>query len=323
MTTPDHIVTLIGGGGYLGSVLTRQLLAKKYRVRVFDNFQWGRDGIAELKHEALEVIEGDICDIKALSRAISGSEVVVLLAAVVGRRSEEIARPFSREINLLASSVVLDAAIEHMADRFIFISTDSVYGVQTGVMYETGTPDPISLYCRLKLRMEEQVIKAKRRTFHPTALRVATCYGCSPRMRFDLVVNTFVRDALCRNEIIVQGGEQCRAFIHVEDAARVVASCVKAHVNLISGEIFNVGAPDQVLQLNQLANIVKTIIPDTAIRIEDGEPDLTDYHLSCSKVQKILDFTPRWTIAQGVEQIRDAIVEGRYPDPYAPKYHNT
>lgn len=319
----DKIVTVIGGAGYLGAYVIRQLLQEKYFVRVFDNFTYGRTAVEGLKHENLEIIEGDICDIRAVSKAISGSETVILLAAIVGRRVEDIPRQYMREVNLLASAVVLEASIEHMADRFIFASTDSVYGVQSGVMYESGTPDPISLYSRLKLRMEENVIKKKKRTFHPTILRIATCYGYSPRMRFDLVLNTMVRDAVLKKEITVEGGEQSRALIHVDDAARAIVSCVKCHVNLISGEVFNVGAPEQVLQLNQLANIIKGIVPGSTVKVIEGDPDLVDYHLSCSKIQKILDFTPKWSINQGIEQLKQVLLESKFTDPYDPRFYNT
>lgn len=317
------LVTVIGGAGYIGSCLIRRLLADKFCVRVFDNFLYGRSGVEGLRDSNLEIVEGDICSIKDVSQAIAGSETVILLAALIGRRVEDIHKPFMREINLLASSVVLDAAVEHGASRFIFASTDSVYGVQNGVMYETGTPDPISLYSRLKLRMEEQVIKSKKKNFHPTALRISTCYGYSPRMRFDLIANRLLRDAVCKGEITIEGGEQCRALVHVDDAARAIDVCTKAHVNLISGEVFNVGAPDQVVQLNQLGNMVKSLIPEVSVTMVDGSPDLTDYHLSCSKIQKILDFTPKWTIQQGLEQLREMLSENRIPDPYDPRYHNT
>jgi nucleoside-diphosphate-sugar epimerase len=228
-----------------------------------------------------------------------------------------------REVNFLASSVVLDAAIEHGATRFLFASTDSVYGIQSGVMYETGTPEPSSLYSRLKLRMEERVINSRSREFHPTALRIATCYGISPRMRFDLIVNALVRDAVCKKRLEIASGEQCRALVHVEDAARAFVSCLKAHVNLVSGEVFNLGSNDQKIQLHQLANLVATLVPDTEVRVGGADPDLFDYHLSASKIQKILDFNPKWGIPQAITELRDRLREGVFGDPYDPKYRNT
>lgn len=319
----NPIVTVFGGAGYIGAVLTRLLLADGFRVRVFDNFCFGRQGLDGLQSPLLEVIEGDLADTRAVSAAVGGAETVVLLSAIVGHRIADMAGIDPRTINLLASSTVLDASIEHGVTRFIFASTNSVYGVQSGVMYETTIPEPVSLYSRLKLRMEERVINAKKRSFHPTALRIATCHGYSPRMRFDLVANSLMRDAVCKKRIEIESGEQSRALIHVEDTARAFVQCIKAHVNLISGEIFNVGAKDQNVQINHLANIVKTLVPDCVITFHEGEPDLVDYTLSCSRIEKILDFAPRWSIEKSMEQLRDILASGRIEDPFSLRYQNT
>ncbi|MCC6954573.1 MAG: SDR family oxidoreductase [Deltaproteobacteria bacterium] len=318
-----QIVTVLGGAGYIGCVLTRHLLDAGVRVRVFDNFTFGSEGIERLKHPSLEILEGDICDIRRTSAAIAGSDAIVLLAAVVGKRVADDPRPFIREVNLLASSVVIDAAIEHGASRLIFASSDAVYGMQSGVMYETGTPDPVSLYSRLKLRMEEQVIRSKKRTFHPTALRIANCYGYSPRMRFDLVANALIRDAVLKKEITITAKEQVRALVHVDDVARAIVSCLRAHVSLVSGQIFNVGSNEQTYQLNHLVNLVKTLVPEVSVNILGGSPDVVDYHLSSSKIQKLLDFRPQGTVERAMIELKELLSTGRFSDPFDPRLSNT
>ncbi len=317
-----QLVVVFGGAGYIGSRLVSHLLAEGYRVRVFDNFLFGSQGISGVHSPQLEVIEGDICDARAVSAALNGAEAVILLAAIVGRRVQEVKWGSPRTVNLLASSIVLDAAIEHGAERFLFASSDSVYGAQSGVMYETSLPSPVSLYARLKLRMEERILSAKQRDFHPAILRIGTCYGFAPRMRFDLVANTLILDAVCRKEIVIDGGEQCRSLVHVDDAARSFIACLKAHVNLVSGEIFNVGSPEQTVQINQLANIVKTLVPDVVITVRDVPPDLVGYSLSCSKIEKLLDFLPRRQLVEGMTELRDLLLAEQFSDPYSLRYHN-
>ncbi len=318
----NPIAVVFGGAGYVGSSLLPHLLNEGYRVRVFDNFLFGRDGLSGLHSPLLEIIEGDICDARAVSAALNGAHSVILLAAIVGRRVREVKWASPRIVNLLGSSIVLDAALEQGAHRFVFASSDSVYGAQSGLMYETSLPSPVSLYARLKLRMEERILQAKQRDFHPTILRIATCYGYSPRMRFDLVANTFVLDSTCRKEITIEGGEQCRSLVHVDDAARAFVSCLKAHVNLVSGEIFNIGSPEQTVQINQLANIVKTLVADVRVTVKEGPPDLVGYSLSCSKVEKLLDFEPRHQLNESLIELRDLILAGKFSDPYSLKYHN-
>ncbi len=316
-------VVIFGGAGYVGSVLTRKLLESDFRVRVVDNLLFGDAGLRGLSHPNLEILSADICNIQEVSAAAAGAETVILLAAIVGRRVSEIALSNMRDVNLLASSVVLDAAIEHGANRFIFASSDSVYGVQSGVMYETATPEPVSLYSRLKLRMEERVIGAKRGSFHPTALRIATCHGYSPRMRFDLLANTMIRDAVCRRRVLIHGGDQYRALVHVEDVARAIVSVIEAHSGLVSGEVFNVGSNDQNVQIIQVANLVKSLVPETEIDILEEDPDLSDYHLSCSKIQKVLNFTTRWSLEKSLAEVRDMLVLEKFGDPYSLIYRNT
>jgi nucleoside-diphosphate-sugar epimerase len=319
----EPLVVVFGGAGYIGSWTVRELLNEGYRVRAYDNFLFGDAGLAELNHPNLEIIEGDISDVTAVSRAMNGADSVILLASLVGRRFDDIPHARFREVNFLASSVVLDAAVEHGVYRFVFASTDSIYGSQTGVMYETATPEPVSLYSRLKLRMEERVIKEKSRYFHPTALRLATCYGFSPRMRFDLAPNGLIRDAICNNKIVVETQDSCRAFIHVQDAAYAIVLCVKAHVNLISGEVFNVGSKDQNVSIKQIAGIASTVCPWVEVVINDGEPDLVDYRLSCSKIERLLDFNPRWTFEQSMVSLKAMLTEGKFSNPYDLRYHNT
>lgn len=314
------LVTIFGGAGYIGSVLTRQLLAEGYRVRIFDNFMFGDDGISDIDSPLLEVYEGDMTNVHAVSNAIEGSETVILLTAVIGHRFSNLDRSDIRSINLLASSVVLDACLEHAVSRFIFASGNSVYGKQSGIIYETAIPEPASLAARLKLRMEERIMRARNRFFHPTSMRIGTCYGYSPRMRFDLVGNAFVRDAIYKKEMTVYGGDQTRALVHVDDVARGFVLCLKAHVNLVSGQVFNLGAKDQIFQIHALANVVKSIIPDSKINILPAEADLIDYRLNYSRIEKILDFVPRWTVEDGIKQIKDLLLNNQFSDPYSFKY---
>lgn len=317
------VVTVFGGAGYIGWHVCRLLLQEGFHVRLFDNFLFGSDGIDELSSPRLRVIDADICDTAAVSSACNGADAVILLAAIAGHRAMDVRSACIRNTNYLASSVVLDAAVEHGVTRFLFSSTNSVYGIQPGVMYETTIPQPVSLYARLKLRMEERVIHARTREFHPTALRIATCHGYSPRMRFDIVANHLIRAALLNGSIEILSGEQWRAFVHVEDCARAFLSCLKAHLNLISGQVFNVGARDQNIQLHQLANIVKGLLPETEVNFVAAEPDLPDYHLNYSRIEKILDFQPQWTLERSLIQLRDKIREGRFEDPFSMKYSNT
>lgn len=320
----QETVVVFGGAGYIGCPLVEMLLEEGYNVKVFDNFCFGDSGIRELKNPNLSIIEASICDCQAVSAVVKGADAVILLSAIVGHRIKETPAATMRTVNFLASTVVLDASIEHGVPRFIFASTNSVYGKDPGLFYETTIPNPVSLYSRLKLRMEERVISEKKKgVFHPTALRIGTCHGLSGRMRFDLIVNHLVRDAVLKNKITITSGEQMRAFVQVRDAARAFVACLKAHENSISGEVFNVAAADQNLQINVVANILKSILPEIEVEILSEEPDLTGYRLSCKKIEKLLDFKCTWSLEDSMKEIIDAIKKGSFTDPFSLKYQNT
>lgn len=319
----EHIV-VFGGAGYIGCPLVKLLLNEGYRVTVFDNFQFGSEGIFKLKHPNLKIIEGTICDTIAVSAVVKNSDAVVLLSSLVGHRVREVPSGTMRAVNFLASTVVLDAAIEHGVPRFIYASTNSIYGARSGLFYETTIPNPVTLYARLKLRMEERIISEKKKgVFHPTALRIGTCHGLSPRMRFDLVINSMVRDAVINKEINIIGGEQMRAFIHVNDVAEAFLKCLRAHENTISGEVFNVSNNEQNLSINQLANIIKRIIPEIKVNVLPGEPDLTGYRLSTKKIEQALSYTAKTPIEESIESIKGALLEGTFKDTYSLLYNNT
>ena len=320
----EQLVTIFGGSGYIGSILTRLFLEQGYRVRVFDSFLFGDDGVKDLRHHSLEVVTGDICNISQVSAATRGANIVILLADLAGRRfvSRHANDAYYRDVNYLAASVVLHAAREYGAERFIYASSDSVYGSGEGLVYETSMPVPISLYARLKLRMEDIVIRAKTREFHPTVLRIATCYGYSQRMRFDLLPNTILRDAIFTGQVHIESEIACRSYIHVADAAKVITMCAKTYLSLVSGEIFNVGVNNQNLTTMELLNVIRMVVSNFSVKVHKGAPDLPNYRLSCRKLEKFLDFEPSWTMKDGLIDLRNHLTSGTIKDPYDKKYRN-
>ena len=322
-------ILIIGGAGYIGSILTELLLKDGYSVRVFDNFLFGGVGLDEIKKgkfgEKLEIIKDDICNLKALSKACEGVDSVVLLAAIVGRRLDEVQRSTMRDINLLASYSAVDAAIEHGVERFIFASSDNVYGTASGLVYETQIPEPHTLYSRLKLRMEERILNSKRKYFHPSILRIGSCYGFSKRMRFDLPANQLLRDAAIKKEAYLPSAKESRAFIHVKDAASAIKLSLTSHINLVTGDIFNVCTEAENFNMGQVAEKVAKIVPEANIKIGSEKPGLEQYKLSCSKISKVLDYAPKYSMLDGLGELAEIINDPKnkyIADPYSLQFNN-
>jgi nucleoside-diphosphate-sugar epimerase len=322
--TPDaEKILVIGGAGYIGSVLTRQLLDQGYHVTVFDRLLFGPQPLAELENRPrFRLIQGDLRDIPAVSRAVQGMSAVILLAALVGEPACDRDPSETVDVNYIGSLAAAQAARYYGAPRFLFASTDSCYGIQEGILFETSPLNPISLYAELKARMETELGALAGNGFHPTLLRLATVYGLSPRMRFDLIINILTMHAVVNRKIRIYGGLQWRPLVHVADVARGFIAALKAPVDKVSGQVFNIGANDQNYQIGRLGQLVIDQFPGLAVETIDQPPDLRDYHVNFDKAHEVLGYRSQVTVAEGIREIAAALRDGQTPDPTSQRYRN-
>lgn len=312
-----------GGAGYLGSVITRKLLQRGYRVRVLDALLHGDQGIAVcVNNPRCELIRDNIMDIRVLQRAVKGVHAVVHVAAIVGDPACNLMPDTTISVNYLSTALLAQCCKLYGVQRFIFASTCSVYGVGDDVLTEESSLHPVSLYAESKIRAEEALLDMADGGFCPTILRKATLYGLSQRMRFDLALNVLTARAVLDGQIPIFGGSQWRPFLHVSDAADVYVQCLETPLSVIGGQVFNVGDETQNLQLLELGQIVKAQVP-TAQLIVDENLDKRSYRVNFSKLKNLLGFSARLTIADGVREIVEAFARGDFSENYREKiYHN-
>jgi len=325
-------VLVVGGAGYLGSVLSSRLFEAGYEVTIYDCLTFGKEPIAGLIARGCRLIHADIQDAELMARAVSEHDAVILLAGLVGEKACDQDRERTVGVNLLGCNGVLEACRYYRTPRFIFASTDSCYGIQTGVITELNPLAPISLYAETKKVMERRILTAwnedrsERKDapegFGPVLLRMGTLYGLSPRMRFDLVVNLLTWKASVENVISIYGGEQWRPFVHVADAAEAYLLALEAPADTVVGEVFNVGSSDQNIQIRDLGRLVADEFPGVETRRVDQPPDLRDYYVDCSKIERVLGWRARHTLRDGVREIRDSIMERRFGTTLDPIYQN-
>ena len=318
-----HVV-VAGGAGYIGSVLSRQLLEAGYRVTVFDSLLFGEESVQELKNTAdFTLVQGDLRHLEELSALLQDQvDAVVLLAALVGENACDRDPRETVDINLLGAKTLAEACRYYNIPRFIFASTDSAYGIQEGIMYEDSPLRPISLYARLKMVVEQETLALKNDTFHPTVLRMATIYGFSPRMRFDLVINVLTLRAWTDNRITVYGGEQWRPLVHVEDAARAYVLCLQADLEKVDGQVFNVGSNQQNYQVGKLGEMVAEVFEGVEIETIPQTPDLRDYHVNFDKIGQVMGYQVGYSVKDGIEGIRQGLEEGLIGDYNDRRYYN-
>src|SRR5262245_6135875 len=316
-------ILVVGGAGYLGSVLTRKLLAAGYSVRVLDSFIYGRRALEELAgNEHLEIVEGDMRNIHTCVTALDGVHGVVLLAAIVGDPASKVRPAETIETNVLAAQALASACRLQHIPRFIYASTCSVYGVGDDMLNEESPLNPVSLYARTKIASEKIILEMGDEYFCPTILRMGTLYGDSPRMRFDLVVNTMTMKSYTDRTINVFGGTQWRPLLGVEDAADVYVACLQADLKDVGNQVFNVGSNEQNYQIDNIAEMIGAPLGDTSIQRDDSSLDARDYRVSFAKIEAAIGFRPRQSIAGQARAIYGKLEQGTIKDPAQKIYYN-
>jgi nucleoside-diphosphate-sugar epimerase len=318
-----HNVLVIGGAGYIGSILVRKLLDRGYHVTVLDALLYGDEGIRELYGRAnFTLIKDDFRNIEGVVRALQGRDAVFHLGAVVGDPACALDERLTLEINLAATRLIGEAAHGFGIERFIFASTCSVYGASEQISDERSSLNPVSLYARSKISAERALLDLEDGHFAPTILRFATIFGLSPRPRFDLVVNILAARAARDKRITIFGGDQWRPFVHVDDVATALLKCLEAPVSTVKGQIFNVGGDDQNYRIKDVGTQVAELIPDTEIVQRGEDTDPRNYRVSFAKIRKQLGFQPVHSVTNGIAEIRDAVVDGRLGNFDDPRYSN-
>ena len=320
-------VLVTGGAGYIGSVLVRQLLNKNFKVRVLDSLKFGGEALYDvLLHPNFEFIKGDVRNDEAIDKALKGIDAIVHLAAIVGdpackKYSEE-----ANETNWNASVSLFNKAEKAGIKRFVFASTCSNYGKMANpdeFVTETSELRPVSLYAELKVKFEKFLLEERKDSnICSTSLRFSTVYGFSPRVRFDLTVNEFTRNAAINGEQEIWGAQFWRPYCHVDDLARSVVLVLESPEEKIRANVFNVGSTSENYQKGMIMEEVCKVVPNVKVHnVETGE-DPRDYRVNFDKIKKELDFSITKKVPDGIKEIYTLVKTGIITDPFAQKFKN-
>jgi nucleoside-diphosphate-sugar epimerase len=315
-------VLVVGGAGYIGSLLVERLLEKGYRVRVLDSLLYGDEPLRPVRnHPGFELIVGDCRNIQDVVKAVKGAESVIHLAAIVGDPACNQDRDSALETNYAATRMLIEIAKGHGVSRLLFASSCSVYGATDVEMDENAAVQPISLYAQTKVDSERALLDASSDTFHPTVLRFATVFGLGYRPRFDLVVNLLTAKASQEGLITIYNGQQWRPFIHVRDLVDATVRVLESPVRLVSGEIINVGDTRLNHTLSEVAEVIREAFPTVRVEHIDNF-DRRNYRVNFDKLLNRTGFRARFTLRDGVEELRNAFDEHLILDYTDVRYHN-
>jgi len=316
-------ILIVGGAGYLGSVLVSKLLLRGYSVRILDNFLYGKRSLEQIpRSPALEVVEGDLRNIHTCVSALDGIHAVVLLAAIVGDPASNIRPRETIETNVIAAQALAAACKHQCINRFLYASTCSVYGLGADLLTEDSDLRPVSLYARTKIASEQTILSMGDGYFAPTILRMGTLYGHSPRMRFDLVVNTMTMHAHAEGRIRVFGGKQWRPLLSVQDAADAYILCLEADISLVGNQVFNIGSDEQNYQIEDIAQTIAEALGGVAVQYDHKSLDVRDYRVGFRKIREAMGFRAGDTVAAASKVIYARLAEGLIPDPTQKIYYN-
>ena len=320
-------ILVTGAAGYIGSVLTRQLLNKGYFVRGFDILNFGGESLLGIYNNPnFEFLKGDIRIEKDIKEAIKDVDAVIHLAAVVGDPACAKQPEIAKETNWEASKMLFDLCnSSESIKNFVFASTCSNYGKMEGdgFVNEDSPLKPVSLYAELKVKFENYILNEKiREDFIPTSLRFSTVYGLSPRIRFDLTVNEFIRDVTFGKELKIFGEQFWRPYCHVEDLASSCIYVLESEKEKVRQNVFNVGDTNENYQKKMIAEEILKIVPDAKISYVTKNEDPRDYRVDFMKIKNELGFRISKTVPMGLKEINKLLKDGLLLDPYSTSYQN-
>jgi len=295
-------ILVTGGLGYLGSIVCEHLLTAGFAVTALDNLMYGtgQQGLYHLcANPAFDFVKGDVRDETVMRHALKDADAVIHLATIVG------AAACDRD-PALATSTNLDAVrllnrLRSPRQLVVFPNTNSGYGATTGEAFCTeDTPlDPISLYGRTKVEAERVLLDAP----NVVALRLATVFGMSPRMRLDLLVNHFVYAAVTDGYLVLFEKDFKRNFVHVRDVADCVLHAL-ANRTAMAGRVFNLGLDSANVSKEQLARTVQRHVPNFYLHFAPigQDPDKRNYVVSSARL-KAAGFEARRSLDDGIREL--------------------
>ncbi|CAN5434351.1 NAD(P)-dependent oxidoreductase [soil metagenome] len=305
-------ILVVGGAGYVGNVLVRRLLDLGCQVHVLDRllFDQGTALSGLVEHPLFSFQLGDLCDESEVESALDGVTDVVILAALVGDPIAGKYPDLARRIND-GCKKVLELAEKRGVGRLVFTSTCSNYGLRdtSEPADETSDLAPVSLYAELKVDFERYVLsRSEDLSLCPVLLRIATAYGLSQRMRFDLTISEFTQTLATGQELVVYDADTWRPYCHVDDISGAIITALESEEEKVRGEVFNVGHSDENYTKRMVVDVVQDAIGGVGkVTFEEGGRDPRNYRVSFEKIHQQLGFEPRHRVPETVATLVAAI----------------
>tara|TARA_B100002051_G_scaffold268146_1_gene297586 strand:- start:2631 stop:3575 length:945 start_codon:yes stop_codon:yes gene_type:complete len=299
-------ILIVGGAGYVGGYVTDLLIETNNEIIIYDNLLY-----EDQFQKNVNFVYGDVRDYKKIQKYFDWADTVVWMAALVGDGACSINPVITNQVNF--------ESVENLAKNFngkiVFFSTCSVYGAQDNILDENSNTNPLSVYASTKLSAEKILLNKNSLIF-----RLGTLFGIGDsfsRIRMDLVVNVLTAKAITEKKLTVFGGRQFRPLLHVKDAARMIILATESEKT----GIYNLHSEN--IKIIDLAERVKKKFENVLIeKVDIKFQDARNYRVNGDKLKKDFDFVPKYSVEDGVTEIKKIIFEKRIKDINDPRYTN-
>lgn len=314
-----RLVTIFGGGGYIGPIVAKRLLGFGYRVRIVDLFLYGTQNImlGLFDEPGFEVLNGDLADPDIVDAGLQDASGVVVLAGLVGDPITKKYPDAHDAVNETGIRSLIDLLNGRDLQRVIFVSTCSNYGlIPEGTLAdEEYELNPLSLYAKAKVGVEQKLLSLKGQVdYEATALRFATAFGLAPRMRFDLTVSQFTREMYLRRDLLVYDADTWRPYCHVQDFADVIQRVLEAPAADISFDVFNAGGDNNNFTKRMIVEAIQKHLPDAPVAYQEHGSDPRNYRVDFKKIRERLGFTPKYSVEDGIKELIRALDQNLFED---------
>jgi nucleoside-diphosphate-sugar epimerase len=291
-------ILITGGAGYLGSVLTENLLKEGNEVTILDNLCYNQLSLSGFfSNKLFKFVLGDVREKSLLEKLVSENDVIIPLAAIVGMPACKSNPQAAIDINLNQIKNIIKFSSKNQ--RIILPNTNSQYGSSSEIITESSPFKPLSLYAETKCDAEKALLDSG----NGIALRLATVFGMSYRMRMDLLVNDLVFKSLTDGYLVLFESHFIRNYIHVRDVSKAFSFMIYRYLNC-NNNAFNVGLSDANLNKLQLAETIKKFIPELVIVQNEFKKDFDqrNYRVSNKKIESY-GWSPDFSLESGIKEL--------------------